>query len=63
MTEDKWSRLTVAVPSVTRTIDCFARVNGEVKRMLREEMVHMHDVSVLKDKPKGQRWHRGAKVS
>lgn len=62
--KDRWSRHTVAVPNVTRTIDSFLRVGGEVKRIEREEMVHVHDVYRQKVDGKVLKtlWHRGARV-
>ena len=64
MNKDSWSRHTVAVPSVTRTIDSFLKVKGEVKRIEREEMVHMHDCYRQKvdGKVLSTLWHRGARV-
>ena len=62
--KERWHRHTVAVPSVTRTIDSFLKVRGEVKRIEREEMVHQHDV--YREKVDGKvlstLWHRGARV-
>lgn len=66
--KDRWSRHTVAVPNVTRTIDSFMKVREDgavvVKRIEREEMVHVHDV--YRQKVDGKvlniLWHRGANV-
>jgi len=71
--KDRWSRHTVAVPKVTRTIDSFMRtmvVDADmrkvkaVRRIEREEMVHMHDVYRQKVDGKVLKtlWHRGANV-
>ncbi len=63
--KERWSRHTIAVPNVTRVIDSFLRTREGVKRIEREEMVHMHDVYRMKDstgKVQSQLWHRGAKV-
>lgn len=68
MNKDDWSRHTIAVPSVTRTIDSFLKVKEEgatvVKRIEREEMVHMHDCYRQKvdGKVLSTLWHRGARV-
>jgi hypothetical protein len=64
MNKDSWSRHTVAVPTVTRTIDSFLKVQGKTARIEREEMVHMHDCYRQKvdGKVLNTLWHRGAKV-
>ena len=64
MFKDRWVVHAIAVPSVTRTIDCFKRVEGKVKRVEYQEMVHQHDVYRSKDGDKIGKtlWHRGAKV-
>lgn len=68
MNKDRWSRHTVAVPNVVRTIDSWLfdkRTMPKPARIEREEMVHMHDVYRMKDstgKVQSQLWHRGAKV-
>ena len=65
MDKTKWFRHTVAVPNVTRTVDCFTRnLERKVVRMEYTEMVHIHDVyrRVINGKPTDQLWHRGAKV-
>ena len=64
---DDWTRHTVAVPTVTRTIDSWLfdkRTMKKPARIEREEMVHMHDIYRAKVKgPAGKvLWHRGAKV-
>lgn len=62
--KDRWSRHTVAVPSVTRTIDSFLATKEGTKRIEREEMVHMHDCYRQKvdGKVLDTLWHRGARV-
>jgi hypothetical protein len=63
--DDKtWRRHTVAVPSVTRTIDSWCKTADGPKRIVREEMVHAHDVyrRNVNGKVDDVLWHRGARV-
>ena len=63
MDKDKWMRHTVAVPNLTRTIDSWCKTHDGPKRIVREEMVHVHDVYRLKEGTDSKvLWHRGAKV-
>lgn len=67
MHKDNWARHTVAVPTVTRTIDSWLfhkRTMEKPARIEREEMVHVHDCYRQKvdGKVLSTLWHRGARV-
>ena len=65
-----WTRHSIAVPNLTRTVDCFAKAPEWTKAKPKavmvhyEELVHINDV--YRRKVKGLEgkilWHRGAKV-